>query len=201
MAIVLTQIGTTHYHLGNTAEAIRVLEEAEGRCDDLGDRLHLADALRALAKAHLLHGDLHKAREAIKRSVDLFGQLRSKPHLAIALRTLGEVTAAGAWGQGHESRVVDYFMRSIVICKEIGNELELARSYRAFSAYVLESGEYAANREILREAEILGGMADEIFTRHEVELDSDLAKDAGLGFKRASELPPKAEKQDSVHKE
>ena len=190
MAIVLTQIGTTHYHLGNTTEAIRVLEQAEERCDDLGDRLHLAEALRALAKAYLLQGELQKAREDIKRSVDLFGQLRSKPHLAIALRTLAEVTAAGAWGQGHESRVVDYFMRSIVICKEIGNELEVARSYRAFSAYVLGSGSYAQNPDIVREAETLGRMANEIFARHQVELDADLADEAGLGVKRASDPPP-----------
>jgi tetratricopeptide (TPR) repeat protein len=192
MAVVLTQIGTTHYHLGNTTEAIRVLEQAEDLCDELGDRLHLADALRALAKAYLLQGELQKAREHIKRSVDLFGQLRSKPHLAIALRTLGEVTAAGAWGQGHESRVVDYFMRSIVICKEIGNELEVARSYRAFSGYVVESGSYAQNADILREAETLGKMADEIFARHEVELDSDLAAEPGLGIRRGSEPPPTA---------
>lgn len=190
MAIVLTQIGTTHYHLGNTAEAIRVLEQAEERCDELGDRLHLAEALRALSKAYLLQGELQKAREDIKRSVDLFGQLRSKPHLAIALRTLAEVTAAGAWGQGHESRVVDYFMRSIVICKEIGNELEVARSYRAFSAYVLGSGSYAHNPDIVREAETLGRMADEIFARHQVELDADLAEEAGTGLKRASDPPP-----------
>lgn len=194
MAIVLTQIGTTQYHLGETAEAIRILEEAEDLCDELGDRLHLAEALRALAKAYLLQGELSKAREDIKRSVDLFGQLRSKPHLAIALRTLAEITAAGAWGTGHESRVVDYFMRSIVICKEIGNELEVARSYRAFSAYVLESGSYAQNPAIQHEAETLGQMADAIFARHQVELDSDLLADEDLAtLKRVSELPPRAE--------
>jgi tetratricopeptide (TPR) repeat protein len=190
MAIVLTQLGTTHYHLGNTVEAIRVLQQAEELCDELGDRLHLAEALRALAKAYLLQGELKKAREDIKRSVDLLGQLRSKPHLAIALRTLAEVTAAGAWGEGHEPRVVEYFMRSIVICKEIGNELEVARSYRAFSAYVLKGGSYAQNLDIVREAEQLGRMADEIFVRHQIELDSDLAEEAGFNLKRPSDLPP-----------
>jgi hypothetical protein len=133
---------------------------------------------------------LKKARDDIKRSVDLFGQLRSKPHLAIALRTLAEVTAAGAWGSGHESRVVDYFMRSIAICKEIGNELEVARSYRAFSAYVLGPGNYAHNPDIVREGEALGRMADDIFARHQVELDSDLAEEVGLGIRRASDPPP-----------
>lgn len=187
MAGILTAIGATQYHLGNTAEAIRILQEAEELCDELGDRLHLAESLRGLAKAYLLHGDLAKAREKIKHSVDLFGQLRSKPHLAIALRTLAEVTAAGAWGDGHEGKVVDYFMRSIVICKEIGNDLEVARSYRAFSAYVLEKGQYDENPDIVREAETLDRMANEIFARHQVELDSEVTDDLGLGFTRGTD--------------
>jgi tetratricopeptide (TPR) repeat protein len=195
IAGILTAIGATQYHLGNTAEAIRVLEEAEERCDELDDKLHLAESLRGLAKAYLLHGELGKAREKIKRSVEIFGQLRSKPHLAIALRTLAEVTAAGAWGEGHDAKVVDYFMRSIVICKEIGNDLEVARSYRAFSAYVLGKGQYEKNPDIVREAEKLGRMADEIFARHQVELDSALTAELSLGPQRVTEpgLPPKSE--------
>jgi tetratricopeptide (TPR) repeat protein len=195
VAGILTAIGATQYHLGNTAEAIRVLEEAEERCDELDDKLHLAESLRGLAKAYLLHGELGKAREKIKRSVEIFGQLRSKPHLAIALRTLAEVTAAGAWGEGHDGKVVDYFMRSIVICKEIGNELEVARSYRAFSAYVLGKGQYEKNPDIVREAEKLGRMADEIFARHQVELDSALTAELSLGPQRVTEpgIIPKSE--------
>ncbi len=173
LAELLTFIGATHYHLGNADRAVQVLEQAENLCDELGDRLHLAEALRALSKAFLLQGDLGRARESIKRSVDLFGQVRAKPHLAIALRTLAEVTAAGAWGQGHEDRVVDYFMRSIVISKEIGNELEVARSYRAFATFVTQSGHYRDNPAILREAETLDEMAEGIFERHRVELESN----------------------------
>lgn len=187
VAGILTAIGATQYHLGNTAEAIRILQEAEELCDELGDRLHLAESLRGLAKAYMLHGDLGKAREKIKHSVDLFGQLRSKPHLAIALRTLAEVTAAGAWGEGHEGKVVDYFMRSIVICKEIGNELEVARSYRAFSAYVLGQGHYDDNPDIVREAETLERMGNEIFARHQIELDSEVTEDLGVGFNRGTD--------------
>ncbi len=166
IAVVLTNIGETHYRLGDTAEAIRILKEAEELCDDLGDRLHLAEAKRGLAKAHLMQGELKKARESIKRAVDLFGQVRSRSHLAVALRTLGEITAAGAWGKGHEGKAVDYFMRSIAICKEIGNELEVARSYRAFASYVSASEHYVGNADIQREARKLSKMADEIFARH-----------------------------------
>jgi len=168
IAGVLTNIGDALLRLRRTDEAISVLTEAEGLCDETGDKLHLAEAKRGLAKAYLEQKDLKRARDSIKRAVDLLGQVRSKPHLAVALRTLGEVTGAGAWGDGHEVKAVDYFMRSIAICKEIGNELEVAKSYRAFSSYVFGSLHYKHNADILREAKKLESMAEEIFTRHKI---------------------------------
>ncbi|HEY6078255.1 MAG TPA: tetratricopeptide repeat protein [Polyangiaceae bacterium] len=170
IAIVMANIGEAYLRTHDTQKAIDVLLHAEQLCEDLGDKLHLADVKRALAKAHLERGDLKAAREQIKRAVDLFGQVRSKPHLAVALRTLGEVTGAGAWGDGHEVKAVDYFMRSIAICKEIGNELEVAKSYRAFSGYVSASTHYQSIPEIQREAQKLSEMADEIFARHRINV-------------------------------
>lgn len=172
LAVLLTHIGTTHYHLGDVARAIQVFQEAEELCDELGNRLQLAEAWRGLAKAFLLQGDLQRARENVKRAVDMFGQVRSKPHLAIGLRTLAEVTAAGAWGPGHEEKVLDYFTRSINLSKELGNELEVARSYQAFSRFALENPFYQSNPDILREARKLQQMAEEIFERHRRQLES-----------------------------
>ncbi|MCA9592290.1 MAG: tetratricopeptide repeat protein [Myxococcales bacterium] len=166
IAVVLTNIGETHYRMDATEEAIRILKQAEELCDEMGDKLHLAEAKRGLAKAYLMQKELRKARDSIKHAVDLFGQVRSKSHLATALRTLGEITAAGAWGAGHEGKAIDYFMRSIALCKEIGNELEVAKSYRAFASYVQSSDHYRQNADIQREAQKLSGMADEIFERH-----------------------------------
>jgi tetratricopeptide (TPR) repeat protein len=165
IVLVLTNMGESHYKLGETAEAIRLLKLAEEVCDELGDSLHLAEAKRGLAKAYLLQGELQQAREAIKRAVDLFGRVRSKARLASALRTLGEVTAAGAWGEDHEPKAVDYFMRSIALCKEIGNELEVAKSYKVFSTYVTGSHHFRNNADIQREARKLEQMAQEIFER------------------------------------
>ncbi len=168
IGVVLTNTGAAHLRLGDPDAAIVALTRAEELCDELGDKLHLAEAKRGLAKAYLARGDLKRARESIKRSVDLFGQVRSKPHLAMALRTLGEVTGAKAWGDGHEGKAVDYFLRSIAICQEIGNELEVAKSYRAFSSYVEGSPHYQHNADILREAKKLSTMAEEIFKRHKI---------------------------------
>jgi tetratricopeptide (TPR) repeat protein len=175
IAAVLTSIGETHQRMGHSDEAVVYLTQAEELCDELGDKLHLAEAKRALAKTYLEQRELKKARELIKRAVDLFGQVRSKPHLAVALRTLGEVTGAGAWGEGHEVKAVDYFMRSIAICKEIGNELEVARSYQAFSTYVFSSAHYRHNADIQREAQKLTEMADEILERHRIRSRASVA--------------------------
>lgn len=168
IAECLTHIGETLQRLGQGDEAVATLEQAVVLCEELGDKLQLAEAKRGLAKSYLLRGDLKKARRHIRAAVDLFGQVRSKVHLAIALRTLGEVTGAGAWGSQYEERAVEYFMRSISLAKEIGNEIEVARSYLAFSNYVTNSGAYLENVEIRREAEKLRGMADEIFSRHRI---------------------------------
>jgi tetratricopeptide (TPR) repeat protein len=172
IAVVLTNLGEVHYRLGETSPAIRILTEAEELCDELGDKLHLAEAKRGLAKAYLMQGDLKKARVNIKHAVDLFGQIRSKSHLASALRTLGEITAAGAWGPAHEGKSIDYFMRSIALCKEIGNEIEIAKSYRSFSDYVAWSTHYQKNEQIQSEAKKLRTMSDDIFARQRIAAES-----------------------------
>ena len=59
-------------------------------------------------------------------------------------------------------------MRSIALAKEIGNEIEVARSYLAFSNFVTTVGKYDENEEIQAEAEKLKTMADEIFERHRI---------------------------------
>lgn len=168
IAAGLTNIGETLQRLGQGDEAIQMLEQAVALSSELGDKLQLAEAKRGLAKSYLLRGDLKRARSHIKEAVDLFGQVRSKAHLAIALRTLGEITGAGAWGGKHETRAVEYFMRSIAVGKEIGNEIEVARSYLAFSKYVTASTIYQTNPDIQREAAKLRSMAAEIFERHRI---------------------------------
>jgi tetratricopeptide (TPR) repeat protein len=165
MAVGLSALGATHDRLGDTEQAIKVLKQAEKLSEELGDKLGLGVAKRSLAKVYLRQGELRPARETIKLAVDLFGQVRSKPHLVAAVRTLGQVAAAGAWGKEHEGKAVEYFMRSITLAKELGNELELAKSYKAFATYVLGSERYQSNSEVQREARKLDAMADEIFGR------------------------------------
>src|SRR4029078_9886543 len=98
-----------------------------GLCDELGDRLKLAETLRALGKAYLMQSDLDKARECIGRAVDLFASVRSKVHLAAALRTLGENKAAGGGGSAHTTSAREDFDRAVAIFEQSGNDVELAR--------------------------------------------------------------------------
>jgi flagellar biosynthetic protein FlhB len=128
-----------------------------------GDPL-IRSKIRQLQKENL------KQSKSLGRVADADVLITNPTHLAVALRTLGEVTGAGAWGDGHEVKAVDYFMRSIAICKEIGNELEVAKSYRAFSGYVAASAHYQSIPEIQREAQKLSEMADEIFERHRIRV-------------------------------
>lgn len=172
MAVILTLIGETHDRLGDATQAVRVLTEAERICGELGDRLHLGEAKRGLAKVFLKQGELRLARENVKAAMEIFGSLRSKVNLAAALRTCGEITAAGGWGNAHRAKAADYFMKSIQLCKEVGNELEVAKSYRAFAHYVQNSEDWRHDAEIQAKATRLDAMAEEIFTRRRSALSA-----------------------------
>lgn len=163
MALVLTNIGEASYRSGNPTEAIEVLKQAEGLCDELGDKLGLAEVLRGLGKAYLLHGELGKARDCIGRAVDLFAEVRSKVHLGVALRTLGEITAAGGWGSAHTRSAREYFARAVSIFEQTGNDVELARTFKAFATFLVEIE--GSDQDARREALAMNERAEAIFTR------------------------------------
>ena len=163
-ALVLTHIGELHYRSGKPAEAIVELQKAEAMCDELGDRLGLAQALRGLGKAYMRNGELAKARDAIRRAVDIFAAVRSKVHLGIALRSLGEITAAGGWGSAHTKSAREYFARAVAIFEQTGNDVELARTFKVFSRFLLD-GDARTDDAARREALGMNTRAEAIFTR------------------------------------
>jgi tetratricopeptide (TPR) repeat protein len=172
IALVLTNVGEAEYRSGNPAKAIETLHQAEEHFDELGDKLGLAEVLRALGKAYLLHGDLVKARDAIGRAVDLFAQVRSKAHLGVALRTLGEITAAGGWGPAHTKSAREYFARSATIFEQTGNEVELARTFKAYAKFLSTEAEYKDDAAAKADAERMNHAADAIFGRLKVGVDA-----------------------------
>jgi hypothetical protein len=87
----------------------------------------------------------------------------------VALRLLGEVAAAGADGAGAGSEplveAAGLVKQSMGIFEAMGNELELARSCRAYAALLRRMPDHHANADAAAEAAKLTGRADDIFAK------------------------------------
>jgi tetratricopeptide (TPR) repeat protein/type II secretory pathway predicted ATPase ExeA len=165
IALILTNLGETHNRLGDPAKAVGMLKQAEDLADELGDRLGLAEAVRGLGKAYLAQREYTKARECTQRAVELFSETESKVQLGVALRSLGEVTTAGSAGGAGLRDASEHLKRSIAIFEEVGNEVELARSCRAYAELLRQTPEHANNPAIASEAKLLSKRAEEIFAK------------------------------------
>jgi tetratricopeptide (TPR) repeat protein len=155
-AYLLINIGVAQYQLEWFDDAIQRLSQAEEIAAQLRDRRVMGESSRALAKTYMLKGDVAKARAYAAQALEHFELLRSKVHLGVALRTMGEVTAAGGWGEGELEQAREYFRRSILLFEEVGNELELARSCRAYAELLDQAGRS-------EESEPFRARANEIF--------------------------------------
>ncbi len=165
IALILTNLGETHNRLGNPHKAVDFLKKAEGLADELGDKLGLAEAARGLGKAYLSQREFTKARECTARAVEIFREIQSKVQLGVALRSLGEVTAAGSAGGEGIKTARGYLLHSIVIFEEIGNEVELSRSCRAYADLLRGTPDFHADPQLQAEAIEYARRADDIFAR------------------------------------
>lgn len=160
---VLALLGMAYACLGESKHALSIFLGARSLAIEVGDAMTQTEIERGLAGSYLALGNLPAAGEAAEAAYGLARNTRSKSLLLRALRTLGTVTVAGAWGEAREGLAVDHFMRSIQLAKEIGNELELAKTYRAFCFYAHRF----SNPEIRFQVIKLREMADEIFARYQ----------------------------------
>ncbi len=182
IALILTNLGETHNRLGDPIKAIEFLKRAEGLADELGDKLGLAEAVRGLGKAYLAQREFTKARECTARAVDIFREIQSKVQLGVALRSLGEVTAAGSAGGEGLRAARSYLLHSIVIFEEIGNEVELGRSCRAYADLLRATPEIRNDPQIEAEAVEYARRADDIFARLKIS-SFGLEPDAFFGVR------------------
>ena len=67
------------------------------------------------------------------------------------------------------ARALQYFEHSIRLCKELGSDVELARSYRAFADFVSGSPTLKENSDLLEQAANMASAADDIFARLKAE--------------------------------
>jgi tetratricopeptide (TPR) repeat protein len=165
IALILTNLGETHSRIGDSQKAVQLLKQAEELADELGDKPGLAEAVRGLGKAYLAQREYTKARECTRRAVDLFSETESKVQLGVALRSLGEVTTAATAGGVGLREAADHLKRSIAIFEEVGNDVELARSCRAYADLLRQMPEHATNPAVAAEAKLLTKRAEEILAR------------------------------------
>ncbi len=162
IALILTNLGETNNRLGAVATAIQYLKQAEEIADEVGDKLGLAEALRGLGKAYLAQRDYDKARECTARAVEFFREVQSKVQVGVALRSLGEVTAAGTPSAASLMQARGHLLQSIAIFEEIGNEIELARSYRSYAELLKASPEFRVDPAVMKEVADFVRRADDI---------------------------------------
>src|SRR5262249_28100490 len=94
-----------------------------------------------------------------------FAVVRSKVHLGVALRTLGEITAAGGWGAAHTKSAREYFARSAAIFEQTGNDVELARTFKVFARFLASEAQGTSDGQLAQEAASMDARADQIFAR------------------------------------
>jgi tetratricopeptide (TPR) repeat protein len=163
-AILMLNVGEGQYRLHNPDEAIRILTEVEQICIELGDRILLAEAWRGLGKAHLRRGETPVAQGYLERSVELFELSRSKVHVGIAKRTLGECLATAGFDSENGRRAEALYREALDIFEDVGNELEYARTARLLGELLAQAPE-SAGAGLADEADRLRLRAEEIFAR------------------------------------
>src|SRR5262249_48617667 len=82
------------------------------------------------------------------------------------------ITAAGGWGSAHTKSAREYFVRSLRIFEQTGNDVELARTRKAYARFLQTDAEYQKDPVVQAEAAALSVGADEIFARLNIVEDA-----------------------------
>jgi len=162
LARSLVLLGVSELRCDELGRAQELLTRGAELAEDAGALLELAEARRGLAKLALKHRRLDDARKHVAAALRLARRLRCPLQLATTLRTMADVAAATSEPSA-EQRVVSYYVRSIEVCKQLGDDHELAKGYRAFARFA----ERFDHREIRRQSAMLHRLSDEIFRRLE----------------------------------
>lgn len=155
-------LGVTELRLGELARAEELLTRGGQLAYEIEAWLELSEARRALGKLALRRGQAIRARQDVCAALRLARRARCPGQVTAALRTLAEVVALTSRGSA-EQRAVGYYMRSIELSKQFGDERELAKGYRALAHFA----DRYDNPEIRQQSQILLGLSAEIFGRYE----------------------------------
>jgi tetratricopeptide (TPR) repeat protein len=157
-AYLLVNLGEAQLQLGKLSEAEQHLTDATLLSADLGDKRLRADCSRALCEVRLAMGDLDGAEQEAQHAFDMSQRLGLKREMGMALRALAEVAAARGVDEASKTKVNDLFRRAIQLFTDLGNDLELARTFASMADFHDRCGQW-------QDADHFRSSADQIFGR------------------------------------
>jgi len=140
-ANILTRMGEALTRLARDPEASQHLAQASQLAQSFGDRLLQSEAACLLAEVYLQMGNLKAARTEARRALDLADKVGSPAAAGNAHRVLGTVLAKAGYGDDDRQRADEHLQKSIEILGEVGNELELGRSYQSYADILSQRGD------------------------------------------------------------
>ncbi|MCK5798861.1 MAG: tetratricopeptide repeat protein, partial [Deltaproteobacteria bacterium] len=171
-ARVLLRLGETLIQVGRLGEAQDRIDEASAITEEIGDQQLSIETHRTRAALRLVKGDLEGARHEAESALVIVEEVKLEPQRGLALRSLGEVTAARAIDGSSDDMYLrdlsfEIFSRAADVFVALGNDLELARTYALLANVQDRAGD-------LDEAASFRQRADEIFARLEGEAGEGL---------------------------
>jgi tetratricopeptide (TPR) repeat protein/type II secretory pathway predicted ATPase ExeA len=158
LADVLAGQGKCFSAIGKYSDAIEVLLEGKAIAQSLGHRLGASECHRRLAETFLMIGDSVQATDNAKQALSLGKRVGSPLHVGSAYRVMAEATFSKDRSPETLQVADEQFRKAVEILAEMKNELELARTYRAYARHRILVGHPD-------EAKNLRARADEIFDR------------------------------------
>jgi predicted ATPase len=156
LAITRNNLGEAFRDLGQLETSMSHFKACEDVVTTLDDRLLHAEVSRNIGILSHKMGDYESARLQLERSLMLAREVGGRELEGLALRALGEFSAATMWdtsniGAGDDPAVV-HFEQALDIFRAIGSEFEVARTQHAWGNRLLERGDVDGGRQRLEEA-------------------------------------------------
>jgi DNA-binding NtrC family response regulator/tetratricopeptide (TPR) repeat protein len=144
----LSNLGWTHFHSGNLAQAEEVLNQAAKLCEAAKDLTVLASVCRRRAELALARGWLDAAGDLVAQAERHATDLNLTKERGEALR----VRALLAAGRGESDEALDLFSRSETTLAPLGDTYELALTRLQHGRQLLEVRRWEKARPLLEDA-------------------------------------------------
>ncbi|MCS6939784.1 MAG: tetratricopeptide repeat protein, partial [Roseiflexus sp.] len=145
-ANALVHLAQTYSAQGDHARAAELARQALATAEALQAPSLQTEALNALVEALIELGRLEDAAVHAAQAVELSRSLGADDLMAIALRLRGAATAA------HEPSWQEDFVASAALCETVQDRFELARTWCAYGAALLKTGNLDEGTAYLKRA-------------------------------------------------